>query len=147
MHNRVGFKTLYDCLSAPHWNDAKDLQQIIQAYDPCLEVGYCYQLDSRENRWLIRRNNPDGSQVLVKTLEDSDGTYRKPTANVLMELQRDRIKDTRTLIKELDAQEEADQKRKDEAREHTKQIAVEGLQREFRNRNNRDILDPLQVGI
>ena len=88
MNHRMGFVPLREITwYQPNHSDAKAVEQMLKTYDPCLEMGVIRSFDEVD-KWAINRRAPDGSQVLVRTLENSDGSYRSPHYGDYTDIQR-----------------------------------------------------------
>lgn len=130
---RFGFVPLDECLGAPHWSDASDLSKLIVAMDDELEIGFCYQQDQRQNRWMVIRNAPDGSQHVIRILQDESGMYMKPGQNVFLDLQKHRLAGpggrqwVRDALTQEDRQRVAEEKAREEERAEMRDRAAKSV--------------------
>lgn len=107
---RIGFVPLAELsLDVPHWREAKDLDKVLRAMDSRLRVGYIYDpVAARDNRWAVVRYADDGSQQLVRIVQDENQGYLPPDQRVFLDIQKHRLDgpNGRMWIKEALNQEE-----------------------------------------
>lgn len=121
----------------------------LAAYQRGLEVGWLNQpFQPEAGRWAVRHVKDDGSQSLVRIIEEG-GSYRAPGVDVLLDLQKHDLRNKTTrdeFFKHARNQTKYAEEQKAKVKAETREQLVETIGRRSRDNGVRDVLDPLRVG-